>query len=224
MPSDQHVYLADGFEQGRFYEITYTAIGAPLTGIGLAATRDFASYLRHAGAAEGNPLGGQVDHVYAYGASQSGGLLRQMLYLGLHEDDAGRLVFDGVIPHIAGAFRGEFNWRFGQPSYFGPYSAAYAFPFADAEQTGPTSGRVDGLHTRVLASGHAPKVAYTNTSAEYWSLWASLTHTTHDGRADARTRRAWSTYGCTTSPARTTGARCSRRPTPARSRRANAWP
>ncbi|MDA0365189.1 MAG: alpha/beta hydrolase domain-containing protein [Chloroflexi bacterium] len=182
--SDQYLHLPAGFVQGRFYEVTYTAIGAPLTGIGLAATRDLVSFLRHAGAADANPLAGKIDHAYAFGASQSGGFLRQLMYFGLHEDEAGRLVFDGVMPHIAGAFRGEFNWRFGQPSYFGPYSAAYAFPFADATQTEPTRRHTDGLHARVLAKGNAPKVMYTNTSAEYWSLWASLAHTALDGRTD----------------------------------------
>jgi hypothetical protein len=60
---------------------------------------------------------GDIRHCYAFGASQSGRYLRQFLYLGLNEDEQARMVFDGVLVHIAGGKRGgDFNQRFGQPS------------------------------------------------------------------------------------------------------------
>ena len=40
VPDPTNIYYRDGFVPGKWYEVIYTAVGAPLTGIGLAATRD----------------------------------------------------------------------------------------------------------------------------------------------------------------------------------------
>lgn len=186
VPDNGHICYVDGFQPGKHYEVVYTAVGAPLTGLGLAATRDVASFLRYASKQDGNPCAGQFDHVLAFGASQSGGFLRTLLYLGLCEDEEGRLAFDGLLPHIAGSFRGEFNWRFGQPSYYGAHTLAYVFPYTDALQTEPATGLPDGLQRRATERGKAPKVIYTNTSSEYWYLNGALTHTALDGSGDAK--------------------------------------
>ena len=74
------------------------------------------SFLKHAPAAEGNPCAGAIEYAYAMGRSQSGRFLRQMIHLGLNEDEEDRMALDGIIPHVAGGMRGEFNLRFGQPS------------------------------------------------------------------------------------------------------------
>ena len=44
------------FQQSAIYELTYTARDPVVSGVGLAATRDWVSFLRYASAAEGNPL------------------------------------------------------------------------------------------------------------------------------------------------------------------------
>src|SRR5258705_1723876 len=44
------------FRQSAIYELTYTARDPLVSGVGLAASRDWISFLRHATAAEGNPL------------------------------------------------------------------------------------------------------------------------------------------------------------------------
>ena len=54
------------FQQSHVYEFTYTAKNPVVAAIGLAATRDFVSFLRHATAAEGNPLAGDVQHTFSY--------------------------------------------------------------------------------------------------------------------------------------------------------------
>src|SRR6266851_1159755 len=101
-------------------------------GLGLLAARDVVSFLRH-GSAAGNPCAGDIRHAYAFGASQSGRFLRQLLYLGLNEDEAERLVFDGMLVHIAGGKRGgDFNMRFGQPSASLPSDP---FPFNETAGT-----------------------------------------------------------------------------------------
>ena len=86
------------------------------SGLGFLAIRDTAAWLRWAPAASGNPCAGAIERAYLFGVSQSGRFLRHMLYLGLDEDEQGRMVFDAVLPHVAGGRRGEFNLRFGQPS------------------------------------------------------------------------------------------------------------
>ena len=94
------------------------------------------------------------------------------------------MVFDGLIPHIAGGRRGEFNLRFGQPSSMRGQSTGCLFPFADTVQTDPETGRTDGLLSRLEARGKAPKVFFTTTSAEYWRGDAALVHVDTDGTRD----------------------------------------
>jgi hypothetical protein len=175
-----------GFTPGRAYELIFTAKSAPLTGHGLAATRDVVSFLRFAPAEAGNPLAGEIDLALAFGASQSGRFLRQMLYDGFCEDREGRLIFEGLLPHTGGARLLETNWRFGQPVYNGWDAVSATFPFTDAVQTDPATGVADGLLARALKSGKLPKIVYTNTAAEYWGgQVGSLAHVSADGLSDA---------------------------------------
>ena len=118
------------------------------------------------------------------GLSQSGRFLRHFLYLALNEDEEGRIVFDGLIPHVAGGRRGEFNQRFGQPSTPAKRSMGNLFPFTDTEQTDPETGKTDGLLSRLSARGEVPKTIFTNTSAEYWRGDGSLIHTDAEGTRD----------------------------------------
>ena len=184
VPDDNHLYLESGLVKGRVYRVTYTTTGAPVLGLGLLATRDMVSFLRHGSADAGNPCAGELDYAYGFGASQSGRFLRQFLYLGLNEDEAERLVFDGVIPHIAGGGRGEFNQRFGQPSSIAKQSIGNMFPFADTEQADSETGQTGSLLSRLDARGAVPKIFFINTSAEYWRGDAALIHTSPDGTRD----------------------------------------
>lgn len=180
----RHVYLPDGFQPGRVYEITYTTVGADVVGMGMLAPRDLVSFLRYGSAEDGNPCAGDIEYAFTFGRSQSGGFLRRFLYCGLTRDEEDRPVFEGLIPLVAGSGRGEMNQRFGQPSTPARPSAGRSFPFHDTLQTDPDSGRTDGLLARLDAAGKTPRILLTNTSAEYWSGHASLIHTTMDGSAD----------------------------------------
>jgi len=126
-----------------------------------------------------------VQYAYGFGVSQTGRFLRLFLYLGLNLDENDRPVFDGIIPHIGGGRRGEFNRRFGQLSNLSKRTVSYLFPFNDVEQTDPETGRTDGLLSRQAARGGVPKVFFINTSAEYWGSLASLIHTDVVGTRDA---------------------------------------
>jgi hypothetical protein len=142
-------------------------------GLGFLAVRDAAAWLRWAEEASGNPCAGAIQCAHLFGVSQSGRFLRHMLHLGLDEDEQGRMVFDGVMPHVAGARRGEFNLRFGQPSLNSQGTVGSLPPFND-----------EGLYARLIARNRTPRIFATNTSAEYWRGDASLAHTDIDGRKD----------------------------------------
>ena len=185
-PDRTHVFYADGFVPGQFYEIIYTAQGAPITGLGFAALRDIVSFLRFAPRSAGNPCAGGLDYALAFGGSQTGRLMRHMLYAGFCTDEDERPVFDGVFTLIAGPIRTETNWRFGQPSFIGSDSPGFAFPFTDVVQTDPHSNTTDGLLMKLQQQGGSiPRVMHVNTSAEYCNLAAALIHLTADGTADA---------------------------------------
>ncbi|ETW94352.1 MAG: hypothetical protein ETSY1_35265 [Candidatus Entotheonella factor] len=173
VPDDHHMWLDGGFKAGQIYDILYTPQACPVVGAGLLAMRDCTAYL-HADVTA--PTAGRIDHVIGEGQSQCGRFLRTFFYFGLNADESGRQVFDGVLAHIAGGRRGEFNHRYAQPSVQPMPSFGHLFPFADAPQTDPVSGRTAGLLDRLRDVGALPKIIYTDTAAEYWRGDAGLTH------------------------------------------------
>ena len=172
-PDAGHIEMKDGFVPGAIYDVVYRSANPPLVGLGMLAVRDTAAWLRWASAADGNPCADALQRAYLFGVSQSGRFLRQMLHLGLDQDEQGRMVFDAVMPHVAGGRRGEFNLRFGQPSLNSQESVGGLPPFDDA-----------GLFAKLMQRGHTPKIFATNTSAEYWRGDASLIHTDASGTRD----------------------------------------
>ena len=189
VPSAEHVYLESGFQPGRIYHVVYTTEGAPVVGTGLLAVREAATWLRHPSPL--NPVDGGFERAYAFGSSQTGRLLRHFVSLGLNLDEEGRPVFDGLIPHVAGARRGEFNHRFAQPSVQSTPGFGHLFPFADNETTDGHTGGRSGLLSRQRELGGVPRIFYTNTSAEYWRGDGSLAHI--DGIAGRDLEQAEST-------------------------------
>src|SRR5581483_1308179 len=112
--------VAGGFRPGYLYELICEAEGPIVQGLGYAAVRDLVSFLRY-DAGERNPLrtaDGRpaATRAHGFGVSQSGRFLRNFLYLGFNADVAGRKVFDGLMPHVAGGGLGFFNHRFAQPT------------------------------------------------------------------------------------------------------------
>ncbi len=184
-PDPHFVHLNSGFVPGKIYELVYTAKDPAVVGVGLAAVRDFLSYLKYDPQATA-----PVKRAYAVGISQSGRFLRHFLYQDFNADEQGRQVMDGVIAHVAGAGRGSFNHRFAQPSRDAqPMSSLFfptdLFPFTDLPEKDPETQATAGLLDSTLHSHTAPKIFYTNTSYEYWGRAASLIHTTADGAKDA---------------------------------------
>jgi hypothetical protein len=183
VPDARYLHIPGGFQPGRIYELVYRSQDPSIVGLGLLAVRDTGAFLRFASDAS-NPCAGTIERAYVFGVSQSGRFLRHLLYLGLTEDERGRDVFDAVIPHVAGARRGEFNLRFGQPSLNITGMVGSQFPFTDGEQVDPVTGARDALLGRLAQRGRIPKIITTNTAAEYWRGDASLVHTDVEGTAD----------------------------------------
>jgi hypothetical protein len=167
-----HIAMKGGFKPGVIYDVVYRSSNPLLVGSSFLAVRDTAAFLRWG--TEGNPCAGGLERAYLFGVSQSGRFLREMLYLGLEEDEQGRMVFDAVWPHVAGGRRGEFNLRFGQPSLNSAGTVGSLPPFND-----------EGLYANLRKRGKQPKIFATNTSAEYWRGDASLIHTDDTGTRDA---------------------------------------
>jgi Alpha/beta hydrolase domain len=176
---DSHVWLEGGFQPGKWYEVIYTTRTCPVVGTGLLVTRDAVSWLRYE-----NPFDQKLEFTYGHGRSQCGRFLRQFLYDGLNIDEQGRQVFDGLVPHVAGARRGEFNQRYGQPSETNARGFGGLFPFTSDDQTDPVTGQTDGLLRRQRQLGGVPKIFTTNTSSEYWRVDCSLIHTDPGGTRD----------------------------------------
>lgn len=182
-----------GLERGHIYELIYEGQDPLVQGLGFAALRDLIAAFRD-GSGGDNPLringDPAVQRAYAFGVSQSGRFLREFLYWGFNEDLAGRRVFDGVMPHVAGGGLGSFNHRFAQPTRHVTQHdhhdyPADRFPFAYETQCDPLSGRVDGILRRAELSGTAPLVMHTQSAAEYWTRSGSLPHTDPLGCRDA---------------------------------------
>jgi len=173
---------ASGFDAAALYEVTYVARDPALLGLGFAATRDVVSFLRR-DASAANPLASNgrptVQRSIGFGVSQSGRFLRDFLYLGFNEDLAGGLVFEGLMPHVAGARRMATNVRFGQPGRNArhpqdPAWQADLFPFTYATLLDPLSGRRDGLMLRCRLNATCPRVIQTDSEHEWWASRASL--------------------------------------------------
>ena len=188
------IRLEGGFEPGVIYELTYEALGSVVQGAGFAAIRDFVSFLRHDDSsmnplrdARGRPL---ASHVIGEGRSQSGRALRTFLYEGFNADEQGRIVFDGLMPVVAGGGQGFFNHRFASPTrtateHSGHLYPVDVFPFTYGDETDPFTARTDSLLRRARADGTAPKVMQFDTSSEYWHRSASLVVTDPTGQRDS---------------------------------------
>jgi hypothetical protein len=184
VPDPGHIHLEGGFEKGRLYQVTYTAEGAPVQGLGMAALREAVAWLKHGDAEEGHQAPGRLRWAYAYGRSQTGRLLRTLIYEDLNLDEQGREAFDGIIANVAGGMRGEFNQRFGQHSKDRNNMMRQLFPFTGQPAADPVTGDKDALHARLDARGSRLRVFYINTSAEYHRGDASLIHTDPQGTRD----------------------------------------
>ena len=183
VPDPRSIYMANGFQAGKIYEVIYRGGDPVVVGAGMAAIRDIISYLKYDPTAISH-----VKYGIGYGVSQTGRFIRHFLYQGFNTDERGRVAFDGFFAHTAGAGRGSFNHRFAQPSRDAqPYSTFFyptdVFPFTSLPSQDPATLQHAGMRDNLRGSRDT-KVFYVDGGYEYWGRAASLTHTTPDGRSD----------------------------------------
>ena len=173
-PDGTQICLKNGFDAGLLYEVVFTAQDPPVLGIGFAAFRDVASFFRNAkqdDAGTPNPVAGQVAWAISRGRSQSGNFLRGFLHLDFNQDEAGKQVYDGMWPVIAGR-RISLNLRFAMPDgvlrLYEPGSEGPQWwnAWADPVRGLPTAGILD----RCTASKSCPKIIEHFGAAEVWDL------------------------------------------------------
>lgn len=169
------------FDQSAVYEFSYTARDPLVAGIGLAATRDYISYLRY------EMMAGQVQFTFSFAVSQPARYMNDFQTLGFNADEKGRRVFDGIENWLGGGSGVGINYRFAQPdrternrqNHLYPEGV---FPFAYPALTDPYSGRTDGRLIRETSSHTIPRVMEINSANEYWAKAASLLHTDLSGK------------------------------------------
>jgi hypothetical protein len=173
------------FKQSHIYDFVYTAKDPLVAALGLAATRDWVSFLRHAAkddAGTPNPLAGAVRHTFSFSISQPSRTLNDFLAYGFNEDERGARVIDGMLKWTGGGSGDQINYRFAQTgrternrqNHLYPEGV---FPFAYPVLTDHLSGRTGGRSTRCAASNTCPKIFDGNSSNEYWVKAGSLLHT-----------------------------------------------
>jgi hypothetical protein len=187
---DRHVEItrtnAPGFDRGAIHEFIYRARDPIVMGIGFAAIRDLVAFLRHAvhdESGNANPLAPRerpgIRHTLGFGISQSGRVLRDLLYHGFNQDLAGRRVFDAMLPVVGGSRRTCVNAAFAQPGRYSRQHEDHSygddqFPFSYPTLTDPISGRTDGILQRARDAGVCPKVMHLDTESDAWQARNSL--------------------------------------------------
>jgi len=166
--------LKDGFDPAKLYQLTYTAKDPYVLGAGTAAFRDVASFFRHATADDfgtANPLAGRINWAIIRGSSQSGNFTRHLIFLGMNEDEAGRIVHEGAWPLIAGR-RVSNNSRWGQPDgvlelyQMGSEGPQWWHSFPDRARNLHPGGILD----RCSRTDTCPKIIETFGGAEVFAL------------------------------------------------------
>jgi len=173
-PDPTQICLKNGFDPNLLYQVTFTAKDPPVLGIGFAAFRDVGSFFRNAAqddAGTPNPIASGVSWAITRGVSQSGNFVRGFIHLGFNQDEAGRQVYDGAWPIIAGR-RVALNYRFALPDgVLKLYEAGSEGPQWWGAAPDPVRGLpAAGILDRCDATHTCPKIIEHFGAAEVWGL------------------------------------------------------
>jgi hypothetical protein len=173
-PDPRKICMKNGFDPSLLYQLVFAAKDPLVLGIGFAATRDIVSFFRYAQQDEDgtpNPLAGKIHYVVSQGSSQSGRFIRTFIHLGFNQDEAGKIVWDGAMPHIAGQEL-ALNVRFALPDGGSdPYElGGEGAPWWDDWTDTLRSRKAAGLLDRCRVSNTCPKVMEAFGSTEFWDL------------------------------------------------------
>jgi hypothetical protein len=177
--------LKGGFDATKLYQLVYTVKDPYVLGAGTAAFRDVASFFRYASAADGNFLSGKVNRAIIRGSSQSGNFTRHFIFLGMNEDESGRIVHEGAWPLIAGR-RVANNSRWGQPDgvlelyQMGSEGPQWWAKYEDKVRDLPKRGILD----RCKRTDTCPKIVETFGGAEVFALKMTTSWVGTDAKKD----------------------------------------
>ena len=164
-----------GFDPKLLYQLEYDVKDPYVLGAGTAAFRDLGSFFRYASAQELGPdlasLAGKINWSIIRGSSQSGNFTRHLIFLGMNEDESGRIVHEGAWPLIAGR-RVANNSRWGMPDgvlelyQMGSEGPQWWHSFPDRVRDVHPGGILD----RCSRTGTCPKIIETFGGAEVFAL------------------------------------------------------
>jgi len=169
-----HICLKNGFDPTLLYQLVYQVKDPYVLGAGTAAFRDVGSFFRYAAADDfgtANPIAGTISKEVIRGVSQSGNFTRHYIFLGMNQDEAGRIVHDGAWPIIAGR-RVANNSRWGQPDgvlelyQMGSEGPQWWTPWPDTVRNLPTGSILD----RCSANQTCPKIIEHFGGSEVFAL------------------------------------------------------
>jgi hypothetical protein len=168
------VCMRNGFDATKLYQLVYTVKDPYVLGVGTAAFRDVQSFFRyeqHDDFGTANPLAGAIRWAVVRGVSQSGNFTRHFIFLGMNQDEKGRIVHDGAWPLIAGR-RVANNSRWGQPDgvlelyQMGSEGPQWWHSFPDQVR----DVHPGGILTRCNVTNMCPKIIETFGGAEVFAL------------------------------------------------------
>ena len=113
---------------------------------------------------------------------------RDFLRYGFNQDEANRMVFDGMMPYATGSGGNMWmNFRFAQPTVSAQqhsrrFSHEGELPHTFEVTKDAPTGAASGTLQSCLASDTCPKLFNIESANEYWNKSSSLNHTDPEGR------------------------------------------
>ena len=180
------------FVNNDIYEFSYTAKNPTVNGLGLAAIRDFNSFLRfasHDDAGTPNPIKFHVDRIYTETSSQPARTLNDFVHLGFNEDESHRQVFDGMMQWIGAGDGLNMNYRWSQTKRTNRNRQELLYleglyPFANVPTFDPISGTSDWRYKRCEETHTCPLATEFYSANEFWVKAGSLMSTDPTGKFD----------------------------------------
>jgi len=174
------------------YEFSYTAKNPTVNGLGLAAIRDFNSFLRYTSADDfgnSNPLANYIRRIYTYTLSQPARTLNDFVHLGFNEDEHHRQVFDAMLQWVGAGDGLNMNYRWSQTKRTerNRQEELYLeglYPFANVPTHDPISGTSEWRYKSCERTQSCPLALEFYSANEYWVKAASLMSTDPTGQHD----------------------------------------
>jgi alpha/beta hydrolase family protein len=180
------------FVSNDIYEFSYTAKNATVNGLGLAAIRDFNSFLRYSSSddfSHPNPIRAHISRIYTETSSQPARTLNDFVHLGFNEDENHKQVFDGMMQWIGAGDGLNMNYRWSQTKRTNRNRQELLYleglyPFANVPTFDPISGTSDWRYKKCEQTHTCPLATEFYSANEFWVKAGSLMSTDPTGKFD----------------------------------------